>query len=185
MSPQFRRIHRPPLLPIYRPISITSVWSKVFERQLVRLGRFMKSSRTIYEMQCFQKHSLLIRKVCVFLMHFCARPIHCKDNWRASRRLGSYRLISVQTLIRSTIRGFTISSVLWVLEVRCCLHWHSFYQIDHSMWWWTLVEVNWLTSCQEYRRVLFGAHYSFSCTHRTIFPFWKISWSVMPMTPLL
>ena len=34
---------------------------------------------------------------------------------------GSYRLISAQTLIGSTIREFCISSVLWVLEVLCCL----------------------------------------------------------------
>ena len=40
MSPQFRKVHRPPLL----PISITSVLSKVFERLVsVRLGRCMES----------------------------------------------------------------------------------------------------------------------------------------------
>ena len=41
MSPQFRKAHRPPLL----PTSITSVLSKVFERLVsVRLGRFMERS---------------------------------------------------------------------------------------------------------------------------------------------
>ena len=41
MSPQFRKVHRPLLL----PISITSVLSKVFERlESVRLGRFMERS---------------------------------------------------------------------------------------------------------------------------------------------
>ena len=65
------------------------------------------------------------------------------------RRLGSYRLISLLPLIGSTVREFCIRSVLWVLEVLCCLYWDSFYQIDHSTLWLTVVGVNWLTSCQE------------------------------------
>ena len=36
-------------------------------------------------------------------MHFRARPIHCKIQWRVGRRLGSCRLISAQPLIGSTI----------------------------------------------------------------------------------
>ena len=43
MSPQFRKVHRPPLLPNYRPISIISVLSKMFERLVsVRLGQFVE-----------------------------------------------------------------------------------------------------------------------------------------------
>ena len=43
MSPLFHRVHRPPLLPTYRPISITSVLSNVFKRLVsVDLGRFME-----------------------------------------------------------------------------------------------------------------------------------------------
>ena len=66
---------------------------------------------------CFQPPSLLIGKVWVPVMHFCACHIHCKVHWRVGRRLGSFRLISAQPLIVSTIREFCISSVLWVLEV--------------------------------------------------------------------
>ena len=42
MSPRFRKAHRPPVAN-YRPISITSVLSRVFERLVsVRLRRFME-----------------------------------------------------------------------------------------------------------------------------------------------
>ena len=44
MSPQFQKVHRPPLsVANCRPISITPVLSKVFERLVaVRLGRFVE-----------------------------------------------------------------------------------------------------------------------------------------------
>ena len=74
----------------YRPISITSVLSKVFERLVsVSLGRFMS----------FQPASLLIGKVWVPVMHFCVCPIHCRVHWRVGRRLRLCRFISVQLLI--------------------------------------------------------------------------------------
>ena len=68
----------------YRPISITSVLSKVFERLVsVRLARFMEA------VVCFQPPSLIIGKVWVPVMHFCACPLHCRVHWRVGRRLGS------------------------------------------------------------------------------------------------
>ena len=98
----------------YQLISITSVLSKVFECLVsVRLGRFMEHSVVL------QLPSLLIW---VPVMHFCVCHIHCKVHWRVGSRLGLYRLISAQPLIRSTIGEFCISSVLWVLEVLCCLY---------------------------------------------------------------
>ena len=81
---------------------------------------------------CFQPPSLLIGNVLVPVMRLFECHLHCKVHWRVGRRLGSYRLISAQPLIGSTIREFCISSVLRVLEVLCCLYRHSFYQIDHS-----------------------------------------------------
>ena len=60
----------------------------------------------------------------------------------------------------------------------------SFYQTDHSKVWWMVVEVNCLTFYQECRRAMFWARYCSSCTLQSFFPFWKISGSVMPMTPL-
>ena len=45
MSPQFRKVHHPLLLPITDQFKITSVLSKVFERLVsVRLGQFMERS---------------------------------------------------------------------------------------------------------------------------------------------
>ena len=79
----------------------------------VRLGRFMERSGVLPTTR------LLIGKVWVPVMCFCACPIHCIVHWRVGKRLGSCRLISVQPLIWSTMRTFSISicSAVWVLEV--------------------------------------------------------------------
>ena len=45
-----------------------------------------------------------------------------KSALESGQRLGSCRLISVQPLIGSTIRVFSINSALWALEVLCCLY---------------------------------------------------------------
>ena len=132
---------------------------------------------------CFQPPSLLIGKVWVPVMHFCACPIDCRVHWRVGRRLGSCRLISVKPLIASTICVFSISSAVWVLEVLSSLYWYSFYQTDHSPLWWMVVGVNWWTLYQECRRAVFLARYCSSCTLQSCFAFFKISWSVMLMTP--
>ena len=47
-----------------------------------------------YAVVSFQPPSLLIGKVGVPVMHFCACLIYCKVHWRLGRRLGSCRLIS-------------------------------------------------------------------------------------------
>ena len=102
-------------------------------------------------------------------MHFCACPIHCKVHWRAGRRLGLCRLISVQPLIGLTIRAFSIGSALWVSEVLCCLYSHSLCQIDHSTLWWMVIGVNWLMLFEECRRAVFSARYCSFCTLRNFF----------------
>ena len=66
-----------------RPISITSVLSKVFEFLVsVGLGRFMECSGML------PTPSLLIGKVWVPVMHFCACPIHCRVHWRVVQWAG-------------------------------------------------------------------------------------------------
>ena len=67
-------------------------------------------------MVCFQTPSLLIGKVWVPMTDFCACPIDCKVNWRVGRTLGTCKLISMQPLIGSTIRAFSIGSAKWGLE---------------------------------------------------------------------
>ena len=70
-------------------------------------------------------------------------------------------------------------AVLWVFAIMCFLYWHSFYQIDHCLLWWTLVAVDWFTSCQECHWEVFWARYCSSCTPPIFFPFlfWRISLS--------
>ena len=116
MSPQFRKVHRPFLLPITDRfpkhqycLRCLSAWCLFILDDLWNA------------VVCFQPPSLLIGNVRVPVMHFCACPIHCKVHWRVVRRLGSCRLISVSPLIGLTIRAFSRGSALWVLEVLCCL----------------------------------------------------------------
>ena len=82
----------------------------------VRLGRFMELNGVLPTPQFGYRKGLgtCDTLLCVnhtFQMH-----------WRVGRRLGSYRLIPEQPLIGSTIGKLSISSVLWVLKVLCCLY---------------------------------------------------------------
>ena len=71
----------------YRPISVTSVLSKVFERLvLVHFVRFMEHSGVLAPLLA-PPPTLLIGKVWVPVMHFCACPIHCKciGEWQETK----------------------------------------------------------------------------------------------------
>ena len=69
MSPQFRKVTASSVAN-YRPISITSVLSKQFERLVsVRLGRFMERSGVLPTTQ------FAYRKGLVPVMHFCVFPM--------------------------------------------------------------------------------------------------------------
>ena len=119
MSPRFRRVRPPPLffyvlhrfLYQYYCLRCLSAWCWFILDNLWNA------------VVCFQTPSLLIGKVWVPVMHFCACPKHCEVHWRVGRMLGSCRLISTRPLIGSTIRELSISSVLWVFEALCCLYW--------------------------------------------------------------
>ena len=120
-----------------RPISITSVLSKVFERPVpVRPGRFKERSSVLSTTKFAYRKSL----------GTCEAPLFVSHTLQSALESGQeVRIVQIDfsaALIGSTIREFSINSVLWVLEVLCCLYRHSFYQIDHSMLSWTLVGVN-------------------------------------------
>ena len=86
----------------YRTISITSrirllnVWCRFVLEDLWN------------SVVCLKPPSLLIGKVRVPVIHFCACPIHCKVHWRISRRLGSCKLISALLSIGWTLMEFSI-----------------------------------------------------------------------------
>ena len=101
--------------------------------------------------------------------------VTCRVHWRAGRRAGLCRSTSALLSIGLTIREFSISSALWVLEVLCCLYWRSSHLIDHNMFWWMDVAVNSSTLCQECRRAVFWARCCSFCTRWILFLFWRIS----------
>ena len=78
-------------------------------------------------------------------------------SFRVGNRLGLCRLTSAHPLIWSTIREFSLNFSPWILEDLCCLYRQSFYEIDYSTLWWTVVGVNWLMLCQVCRRAVFWA----------------------------
>ena len=137
----------------------------------------VSSPRLIYGMQwCASNHPVGISEQSGYL--WCTL---CVSHTLQSALESEHEARIVQI---ATIREFSISSVLLILEVLCCLYWHSSYQIDHSTLSWMIVEVNWLTWCQKCRMAAFWARYCSYDTPRSFFPFWIISWPVMPMTPL-
>ena len=69
-----------------------------------------------------------------------------------------------------------------VLSVQ--LYWRSSFLIDHSMFCWMDVAVNWSMLCQECCRAVFCGRCCSFWTPRNFFPFWRISLLVMLMTPL-
>ena len=115
MSLQFRKVHRPPSLPITDRFLLHQYCLRCLRAKC----RFVLDDLW-NAVVCFQPPSLLIGKVWVPVLDFCTCPIHSKVHWRVGRRLGSYRSISVLPFTGSTIRAFSTSSVLMVLEVLCC-----------------------------------------------------------------
>ena len=154
---------------------IRPLLSKVFERLVsVRFGRFMESSSVL------PTTHFPFRKV----LDTCDALLCASHTLQSELESGQgARIVQVyfwMLLIGSPIRNLSIISVLWLLEILCCLlYWQSFYRIDRSSLWWTVVWVNWsINVCQECRCAVFWARYCSFCTNRSCFPYWRIRLTV-------
>ena len=102
----------------YRPISITSALSKVFECLVsVRLGRFMEQSGVLPTTQFAHRKGL----------GTCDALLCVSHTLQSTQEIGKEaRIVQIDFSAAfdrvKTIREFCIISVLWVLEVLCCLH---------------------------------------------------------------
>ena len=81
MSPQFQKVHRPPLLPITEQFPQHQYYPRCFSVW----WRFV-SENLWNTVVCFQPPSLHIGKIWVPVMHFCVCHIHCRVHWRVGRR---------------------------------------------------------------------------------------------------
>ena len=98
-----------------------AVLSKVFERSSVSC--LFDSDDLWTAVVCFQPPSFLIGKIWVPLIDTRLYVSHTLQSALESGQEGRIsRLTSAQPLKGSTIREFSISSSLWVLEVLCCLY---------------------------------------------------------------
>ena len=171
----------PSVVANYRPISITSVLSKVFERLVpVRLGRFMERSGVHPTTHFAYRKGLGTCNALLCVSHTLQSALHSGQKARIVQIdfSAAFDMVNHQGI-------FSIGSALWVLEVLCCLYWHSFCQADHSTLWWMVFGVNWLMLFWSAAELCFGPVIVPSfCTLYSFFPFLKISWSVMLLTLL-
>ena len=155
----------------YRPISITSVLSKVFERLVsVRFGRFRERSGVLPTTQFAYRKGLGTCDALLCVSHTLqsalesmqeARIVHIDFSAAFDKvnRLGHlYKLCSVG------IGGSVLSILTQYLSNRS-------QQVKSNRSWWMVVEVNWL---MLYRECVLGRYCSY-CTRQSLFPFWKIS----------
>ena len=102
----------------YRPISITSVLSKVFERLVsVHLGRFMEGSGVLPITQFAYRKGLGTCDALLCVSHTLQSALESGQEARLVQID-----FSAAFNIKSAIWAFAISSALWVLEVLSCLY---------------------------------------------------------------
>ena len=170
MSPQFQKVHRPLLFANYRPISITSVLSKVFERLAsVRLGRFMKRSGVLPTTQFANRKGLGTCDALLCVSHTLQSALESGqeaqivqiDFSTAFDRINHlgilYKLYSVGIggSVLSILTQFLSNRSLQVMVDGCRSK---------------LVSV-----VSGVTKGVFWARYCSSCTLRSFYPFWKIS----------
>ena len=100
----------------YGSISITSVLSKVFERLVsVRLGRFMKRSGVLPTTKFAYRRGLGTCDALLCVSHTL------QSGFESGQEARIVQIDFSAAFDRYTIVEFSIRSVLWVLEVLCCL----------------------------------------------------------------
>ena len=102
----------------YRQIFLTPIVSKVFERLVsVRLGRFMAGRGVLPTTQFAYRKGFGTCDALLCVAHTLQSALEIGHVQEAR----IVRSTSVPLLTGSTIRGFSSSSVLWEVEVQCCL----------------------------------------------------------------
>ena len=101
----------------YRPISITSVLSQVFESLLsVRLGRFIECIGVLPTTQFAYRNG---QGTCDALLYLFHSLLSALENWQ------EVRIVQIDLsadFYGLTIGAFSIGWALWVLEALCCLY---------------------------------------------------------------
>ena len=144
----------------YRPISITSVLSKVFERLVsVRLGRFMERSGVLPTTQYAYRKGLGTCDAYLCLSHTLQSALESGQKARIVQSDFSAAFDRVNHL-GILYRLYSVGIGGSVLSIT-----------DLSTLWWMVVGVNWLTLYQECRSAVFWARYCSSCALRSFFPF--------------
>ena len=134
----------------YRPIPITSVLSKVFERLVsVRLERFMESSGVLPTSQFAYRKGLGTCDALQCVSHTLQSALESGEEARLvqidfSAAFNRVNHLGILYKLCSVGIGGSVLSILT-----------QFHQIDHSKLWWMVVEVNCLTLYQECRKAVF------------------------------
>ena len=149
----------------YRPSSITSVLSKVFERLVsVRLGRFMERSGVLPTTQFAYWKGLGTPDALLCVFHILQSALErgqeasiLQIGFSAAFDRVNHRVIIYK--LRSVGIGGSVLSILTVSIKSITARYGG------------VVSMNWLTSCRECRRAVFWVRYCSycSCTLRTFF----------------
>ena len=147
-----------------RPISITSVLSKVFERLVsVRLGRFMERSGVLPTTQFAYRKGLGTSDAHLCDSHTLKIALESGQEARIVQIDFKHRGI-LYKFCSMGIGGSLLSILTQFLSNR-----------SQHMLWWTVNCVNWIMLCQECTKELFLARYCSSCSPLSFFPFWRLS----------
>ena len=115
MSPPIPKVPPSSKVTNYR---LTPILSKVFNIGCRFVLGFLWNAEV-----CFQPPSSLIGMILALIMPLCVWQTPNRVLWRWGRKQEWFISTSVLRLTGSTIKIFSSSSVLWELEVQCCLFW--------------------------------------------------------------